>query len=130
MYSHVNLGVHDLLRASAFYDRVLRELDITRAFAGDGFVAYRGQDERGPLFFICLPFNGEPASAGNGVHVAFLAPNRAAVDRFHRVALEQGATNEGDPGVRPHYHPDYYGAYIRDLDGNKLQACHQTGESE
>jgi catechol 2,3-dioxygenase-like lactoylglutathione lyase family enzyme len=71
------------------------------------------------------PYNGETATVGNGVHVAFKADNRAAVDAFHAAALAAGGTDEGAPGLRPHYHEHYYGAYVRDPDGNKLQAvCH------
>ena len=63
---------------------------------------------------------------GNGVTVAFEAPDRASVDRFHAAGLAQGGTDEGAPGLRPHYHPDYYGAYLRDPDGNKLCCvCHR-----
>jgi catechol 2,3-dioxygenase-like lactoylglutathione lyase family enzyme len=62
---------------------------------------------------------------GNGGHVAYLAPSRAAVDAFYAVALEMGGTSDGEPGRRPHYHPGYYGAYVRDPEGNKIQAvCH------
>ena len=65
------------------------------------------------------------ATAGNGSTVAFDAPSRAAVDAFHAAALEGGGTDEGAPGLRLLYHPNYYGAYVRDLDGNKLCAvCH------
>jgi len=71
--------------------------------------------------------------AGNGSHVAFLAPGRAAVREFHAAVLAHGGSDEGAPGPRPHYHRNYYGAYARDPDGNKLQACchgrvEETGE--
>jgi predicted lactoylglutathione lyase len=73
------------------------------------------------------PINGQPASIGNGSTVAFEAPDRRTVDAFHRAGLEAGGTCEGPPGERPHYHPDYYGAYLRDLDGDKLCcACHRA----
>lgn len=72
------------------------------------------------------PFNGQPAVPGNGVHIAFKVDSRDLVDAFHRTALEHGGTDEGPPGLRAHYHPNYYGAYVRDPDGNKLQAvCHR-----
>jgi catechol 2,3-dioxygenase-like lactoylglutathione lyase family enzyme len=88
----------------------------------DGIVAY-GPANQPPQFFVCTPYDERPASVGNGTHIALLAPSRAAVDAFHRTAIEAGGTDEGAPGPRPQYHEHYYGAYIRDLDGNKLQAC-------
>ena len=75
-----------------------------------------------PAFSIRRPVDGRPATWGNGNHVAFLAKTRALVDEFHARALELGGADEGAPGPRPHYGPTYYGAYVRDLDGNKLQA--------
>ena len=73
------------------------------------------------------PFDGRPAERGNGWHCAFLAPSRAAVDAFHTAALGAGGSDEGAPGLRPQYTENYYGAYVRDPDGNKLQAvCTHT----
>ena len=121
--SHVTLGVRDIARATAFYDAVLAELSITRGKTGEGFAGWGSGHEGG--FFIMLPINGQSASVGNGVSVSFLAPSRAAVDRFHAKALALGATEEGKPGLRPNYHANYYAAYVRDLDGNKVAAvCH------
>jgi catechol 2,3-dioxygenase-like lactoylglutathione lyase family enzyme len=73
------------------------------------------------------PFDGNAATVGNGGHAAFNADSRAAVDKFHAAALAGGGTDEGRPGLRPHYNENYYGAYVRDPDGNKLQAvCHNA----
>ena len=73
------------------------------------------------------PYDGNTATVGNGVHLAFKAENRAQGDAFHAVAMAAGGTDEGSPGLRPHYHEHYYGAYVRDLAGNKLQAvCHNA----
>jgi catechol 2,3-dioxygenase-like lactoylglutathione lyase family enzyme len=81
----------------------------------------------GVKLFVVHPFDGKQAVAGNGVHAAFAASSRAVVDQFHALALANGGTDEGAPGLRPHYHPNYYGAYVRDPDGNKLQAvCHRS----
>ena len=124
--SHMTLGVRDIGRAVAFYDAVLGELGIPRGKRGEGFAGWGTSHESG--FFVTRPFDGEPASAGNGVSVSFLAPSRQAVDRFWASALALGATDEGKPGLRPHYHANYYAAYLRDLDGNKIAAvCHAAG---
>ena len=79
----------------------------------------------GQKIFIGPAFDGKPATNGNGTHIAFAAKDRATVDAFYAAALAQGGRDEGPPGLRLHYHPNYYGAYVRDPDGNKLQAvCH------
>nr|WP_188566256.1 VOC family protein [Undibacterium terreum] len=84
-----------------------------------------------PLFLIGLPFNGEDATPGNGKMVALLAPTRLAVERAHAIALKNGSLCEGPPGVRPRYHPNYYGAYFRDSDGNKIcVCCHDAVQGE
>jgi len=75
-----------------------------------------------PRIFIYYPFDERPATWGNGTHVAFIANSRAAVDEFHKAALTNGGFDEGAPGIRKEYKPDYYAAYVRDPDGNKLQA--------
>jgi catechol 2,3-dioxygenase-like lactoylglutathione lyase family enzyme len=125
MYSHVTVGTADLQKAGAFYDQVLATLGIERFYAKGSFVGYRVPGGGRSHFFVTLPFDGKPASVGNGTHVAFMAANRPAVDAFHARALALGGQDEGAPGLRPHYHANYYAAYVRDLDGNKLQAvCH------
>ena len=123
MYSHATLGVADIARARELYDAIFEPLGIDLKFGGDDHAGYGPAGQPAPMFWLLLPFNDQPATAGNGTHLAFLAPNRGAVDKFHRLALSHGATDEGAPGLRPHYHEHYYGAYIRDADGNKLQAC-------
>ncbi|WP_242487905.1 VOC family protein [Pseudomonas sp. TH31] len=81
-----------------------------------------------PLFVIGTPFDEHPATPGNGQMIALLAPSREIVSRCHALALANGGSCEGPPGLRPHYHPDYYGAYVRDPDGNKLcVCCHEPG---
>lgn len=123
MFSHVTIGSSDPDKAAAFYDAVLATLGIVPFFKMEGTLSYG--TATGPKVFILKPFNGAAHVPGNGGHVAFLAPDRAAVDAFHAKALELGGSDEGAPGLRPHYHPNYYGAYVRDPEGNKLQAvCH------
>ncbi len=129
MLSHVTLGSNDLERAIAFYDALLATLGIPRQETSleHGLVGYAAAPDATPQFWIMRPINGQPASTGNGSTVAFEAPDRRTVDAFHRAGLEAGGTCEGPPGERPHYHPDYYGAYLRDLDGDKLCcACHRA----
>ena len=123
MFSHVTLGSNDLDRARSFYAPVMGMLGLTEPFQAPGMIVYG--DLTGPKLFIVPPFDGREATTGNGTHVALLAASRAAVDAFHAAALAHGGTDEGAPGLRPHYHPNYYGAYVRDPEGNKLQAvCH------
>jgi catechol 2,3-dioxygenase-like lactoylglutathione lyase family enzyme len=129
MYSHITLGTNDYPAAERFYDAVMAVLGHPKLFKVPGSCAYG--ETTGPKLFIVPPFDGQPARPGNGVHAAFIAKSRSVVDEFHRVALAHGGTDEGPPGLRPHYHPNYYGAYVRDPDGNKLQAvCHRRPESE
>lgn len=124
MFSHVTLGANDLGKAAAFYDKVLAPLGMVRILdlPEDGFVGYGDTGGKAQLF-VCAPFDGGRATVGNGTHIALLAPDRRAVDAFHAAAVAAGGRDEGAPGLRPHYHANYYGAYVRDLDGNKLQAC-------
>ena len=123
MFSHVTLGTDDWPRARPFWLAVMDVLGHPVMFEREGGIAFGLP--AGPKTFIGPPFDGEPARPGNGVHIAYLVADRAAVDAFHATALAHGGTDEGAPGLRPHYHPNYYGAYVRDPDGNKLQAvCH------
>lgn len=125
MYSHTTLGTNDWVQAKSFWKAVSKALELPQLFEHDGGVAYGTLT--GPKIFIGPTFNGELATHGNGTHIAFLAKTRAAVDAFHAAALAHGGSNEGEPGLRPHYHPNYYGAYVRDPDRNKLQAvCHSS----
>jgi catechol 2,3-dioxygenase-like lactoylglutathione lyase family enzyme len=128
MYSHITVGTSQMNRAMRFYDSMLAPLGMTRKRTFKIAVSYAPADFSGvnePFWVVC-PYDRKDATPGNGVTVAFEAPTRAAVDAFHAAALAAGASDEGPPGIREHYHPDYYGAYARDLDGNKICAvCHQ-----
>jgi len=111
-----------------FYDSVLAPLGITRKRTFKIAVGYAAKDFSGvnEPFWVVRPYDKQAATPGNGVTVAFEAPTRAAVDAFHAAALAAGASDEGPPGIREHYHPNYYGAYVRDPDGNKIcVVCHQ-----
>ena len=106
-------------------NNLLQLLSDGRFHSGEGFCAYG--EMGGSQFWILPPHNKQPASVGNGSHTAFPAPDRAAVRAFHAAALANGGSDEGAPGLRPHYHANYYGAYVRDPDGNKIQAvCHRA----
>jgi catechol 2,3-dioxygenase-like lactoylglutathione lyase family enzyme len=125
MLSHVYIGITDFGRALAFYSAVLDTVGLTPKFSYPE-KSWAGWIKPGfarPLFLIGLPYNGEPAAPGNGQMVALLAATREAVDRCHAAALAAGGSCEGPPGLRLHYHPNYYGAYFRDPDGNKLCVC-------
>ena len=122
MLHHVSVGVHDVERAAKFYDPVLKALGYRRVMEFLPYALAYGESRDRPEFWIGRPHNQQPPGAGNGVHVAFLAKNRQAVSRFHEEALKQGGSNGGEPGPRPDYGPSYYGSFIYDLDGNKIEA--------
>lgn len=128
MYSHITLGTDDIARAIAFYDRVLAPLGLARQESdlAQGHAGYAAAPDTTPQFWLLRPIDGRPASVGNGVTIGFEAADRAAVDAVHAAALAAGGTDEGGPGLRPHYHADYYGAYVRDPDGHKIcVVCHR-----
>jgi catechol 2,3-dioxygenase-like lactoylglutathione lyase family enzyme len=120
MLHHVSVGVRDVARAAQFYDAVLATLGYKRVME---FLPYAvAYGDKNPEFWVQLPSDRNPASVGNGVHIGFAARSKVAIHAFHRAALGAGGGNEGDPGPRPDYGPAYYGAFVRDVDGNKLEA--------
>ena len=130
MFTYVCLGTNDLQRAVAFYDPVMAALGQQRCDSAsepeeDGWFGWGTYVDDGRIevaLWLCEPFNGQPASVGNGTMVALAAHSWAQVQAFHREALTHGGTSEGEPGVRVHYGPDFYAAYVRDPDGHKLAA--------
>jgi catechol 2,3-dioxygenase-like lactoylglutathione lyase family enzyme len=124
MFSYISLGTDDIARAIRFYDAALAPLGHRRIpdYDPEGHSAAWGLDDPGPHLWLTEPFDGNPASVGNGTMVSFLAETRDAVDAFHAAALAHGGVDEGQPGLRPHYGPHFYAAYVRDPDGNKLNA--------
>jgi len=117
MIGYVLVGTNDLERALAFYDALFAGLGAARAWSTDRGVAWSTAADQ-PGFGVIRPFDGNPATVGNGCMTAFAAPSRAAVDSVHAKALSLGGKDEGAPG--PRGTGGYYGGYFRDLDGNKL----------
>ena len=129
MFSHIFIGASDFDRALAFYRPLMAALGIEARFCEPArpWAGWQTHPEPRPLFLIGKPHDGKPHVPGNGQMVAFLARSRASVDHAYAVALSHGGKCEGPPGLRPEYHPDYYGAYFRDTEGNKLcVACHSA----
>ncbi len=119
MLDHVTIGVSNVEQSKEFYDRALRPLGITRLYAeGEGFAGYG--IGRKAFFWI-----GRRDTPQTGAHIAFTAQDRAVVDGFYREAIAAGGRDNGKPGIRPNYHPDYYGAFVLDPDGHNIEAvCH------
>ena len=129
MYSHIFLGVSDFERALAFYRKLMPVLSIQERFCESGrpWAGWQSHPDPRPLFVIGKPHNQHAHEPGNGQMVAFIAKHRGIVDQAHEVAIANGGTSEGPPGLRPEYHADYYGAYFRDTEGNKLcVVCHSS----
>ena len=129
MISHVTIGTNDIDRATAFYAPLMEALGLSRVpmERSAPFVMWNRKDPFRPLVALARPENGEPHAPGNGQMLALLAGSRAAVDTVHALAISAGGQDEGAPGLRPNYHPNYYGAYFRDLDGNKICiVCHEA----
>lgn len=126
--SHVSLGTNRFDEAVAFYDAVLATLGIRRVhdLGEHQAIAY---GRAFPEFWIQRPHDGQPAQTANGVHLAFLAESEAQVHAFHQAALAQGGRCDGPPGPRPHYGDAYYGCFVRDLDGHKIEAMAWNAET-
>jgi catechol 2,3-dioxygenase-like lactoylglutathione lyase family enzyme len=120
MLDHVTLGVSDIERSRKFYDDALRPLGIERLYA-EGETASGYGANRKAFFWI-----SRRDASQTGSHVAFSTEDRETVDRFHQAALSAGGRDNGQPGIRPHYHENYYGAFVLDPDGHNIEAvCHR-----
>ena len=130
MFSYICLGTADLERATRFYDATLgalgyRRCDTSGETCWEGWAGWGTYQDQGRIqeaLWICAPFNGQPPTSGNGTMLALQAKSWQQVQEFHAAALANGGRSEGAPGLRPHYNADFYAAYVRDPDGNKLAA--------
>ncbi|MBP1883177.1 VOC family protein [Sinorhizobium mexicanum] len=127
MLLYVTLGTNDLDRAGAFYDKTLATLGLERRKQDEVEIGYGAESDVRCRLWVVTPFNRMAATIGNGSMVALEAESRAAVDAFYAAALANGGTDEGAPGLRP-FHPNFYAAYVRDPDGNKLSAVCERPE--
>jgi catechol 2,3-dioxygenase-like lactoylglutathione lyase family enzyme len=122
MYSYATLGSNDLKASKKFFDATLGPIGVTCFYDGDDAVAYSETGTQRPALWVVTPFNGNAATHGNGAMLSFVAKSAEAVNAFHAAALANGGSDEGPPGYRENYSPDFYAAYVRDPLGNKLCA--------
>ena len=125
----MSIPVADLAAAGRFYDAVLATVGLERHKELVGSIGYGSLSAIAPVFWILLNQNKQVATPGLGLHISFVAPDRASVDAFHAVAMAQGAKNAGRPGDRPEYKLPYYGAFVLDLDGFKIEAVCRVDQS-
>jgi catechol 2,3-dioxygenase-like lactoylglutathione lyase family enzyme len=130
MIDHIGLPVENYAKSKAFYEKALAPLgislvmEVTPEMTGGEDSACGFGAAGKPFFWI-----GPGQRLGNHVHVAFTAANRRQVDAFYKTAIAAGARDNGAPGLRPHYHKDYYGAFVLDLDGHNIEAvCHAPAD--
>lgn len=126
--SHVSVGTNDFGRAVAFYDAVLGAIGCQRIDMG-----HKGATAWGkafPEFWVQTPIDGEKATIGNGTHFGFMVNSKDEVHAFYDAAIEAGGTSDGSPGPREEYGKQYYGCFIRDLDGHKIEATFWNQDAE
>lgn len=122
LMGHVSVGSNRFEEAVAFYDSVLKTVGATRIVEPHGGAVAWGRMY--PEFWVQKPLNGKAAETANGVHFAFLALSKEMVDKFYQVAIANGGKDEGKPGPRIEYSEAYYGCFIKDLDGHKIEAMY------
>jgi catechol 2,3-dioxygenase-like lactoylglutathione lyase family enzyme len=127
MIGYVTIGSNDIARSCAFFDAAFEPLGYKRTFEGGGWAGDGpgGDKENGLQIYLATPANGESACLGNGSMLAFKASSREAVEAFHAAGLAAGGKDEGAPGVRGENDPPFYGAYVRDPEGNKFCAYYK-----
>ena len=119
--SHVSIGTNRFDEAVEFYDQVLATIGASRIMEHEGAVAY---GKSFPEFWVQKPIDGARADRANGTHFSFLAANREQVQAFYDAGLAAGGTDDGPPGPRPEYGVAYYGCFLMDLDGHKIEAMY------
>jgi catechol 2,3-dioxygenase-like lactoylglutathione lyase family enzyme len=122
VFDHLSLGVADLDRAVAFYDAALGPLGYVRLWRNARSAGYGPEGFVGEAPFAIIAWGADAKAPGPGFHLSFAAKSREGVDRFHAAALSLGGTDEGAPGIRENYDPGYYAAFVRDVDGHRLEA--------
>ena len=129
MMSHVSIGTNDFPKAVAFYDKVMATIGVKRVHEVDEVdaIAY---GKVFPEFWVAIPHDGGKAEVANGVHFAFMAPSKEKVHDFWDAAISAGAEPDGEPGPRPHYGQPYYGCFVRDLDGHKIECMYWDADLE
>ncbi len=128
MFDHLSIGVTDLERSGRFYDAVLAPLGFVRLSAGARHVCYGPPGHATEPPFAILQVRSDQSPRTADFHLAFAAADREAVQRFHAAAVASGGTDDGPPGVREHYNPGYYAAFVRDPDGHRVEAVrHERG---
>ncbi len=127
MISYVTIGTNDVKASAIFWEKVLAPLGYKKFWEGEGIgFAIDGDANNIGSVWVMNPYNKEKAIPSNGTMIGFNAPNKQAVDDFHAAAIENGGTCEGKPGPREQYGPNFYVAYIRAPDGNKVSALYMT----
>ena len=133
MFSHIYISVDDFPRAMDLYDPLMEGLNLNRRIYDPvrPWAVWESPHKSRPFFIVGLPFDGQTHNPGIGQMVAFMAESREQVDRAYALAMAQECKDEGAPGLRPHYHENYYGTYFRDHSGNKLcVVCHAPSQDK
>lgn len=121
MIGYTMVGTTNLARSLQFYDPLFAEMGLDQCWRDELSASWGDKsDDTVPRFFTGYPVNGKVATVGNGTMTAFLIQNADAIDRLYEIAVRNGGTDEGGPDFRPHYGEGFYGAYVRDPDGNKI----------
>jgi predicted lactoylglutathione lyase len=120
MIGYVTLGTNDMAKSASFYDALLAAFGAKRTMESDRYIAW-GSSPTAPMLFVIKPYDGKPATVGNGMMISLAASSPAQVDAVYRKAMELGAKDEGPAGSRG---DGFYAGYFRDLDGNKLAVFH------
>jgi len=130
MFSHIFTSVNDFEKAYAFYSALMRIFGNELRFIerGKPWAGLHSEGGKRPYFVICKPYDGNPHNPGNGQMVAFNSGSRQQVREAYQAAMSNGGTCEGPPSLRPQYHAEYFGAYFRDLDGNKICVASHSPE--